>query len=102
MASVKGKPMVSNPQQMMAVMAMMGKGPGGPGKGMPPAAMKGAPARPQAPPAMDNPGPSLTAAELSKHPVPVQKQMIGESLYRQVSKYQPSLAAKLTGMMLEM
>jgi len=83
------------------LMMMMGKGPGGPGKGMGPAPTKGAMARPPAPPSA-NQEPSLTAAELSKHPVPVQKQMIGERLYRSVQKYQPALAAKLTGMMLEM
>jgi len=33
--AAKGKPMVANPQQMMAVMSMMGKGPPAMGKGAP-------------------------------------------------------------------
>merc|ERR1740138_617788 len=47
-------------------------------------------------------GGPLTAAALAAAPPPVQKQMIGEKLYPAISKYQPELAGKITGMMLEM
>merc|ERR1719277_2791280 len=47
-------------------------------------------------------GGGLTAQALAAAPPPVQKQMIGEKLYPQISKYQPELAGKITGMMLEM
>jgi polyadenylate-binding protein len=103
----KGKPMVANPQQMMAVMSMMGKGPAGKGPlGPPMPMMKGmpmggkGPAPPPQPPS--DMGPPINSQALSGLPPPVQKQMIGERLYRQISRYQPDLAAKLTGMMLEM
>merc|ERR1719440_899140 len=57
MMGAKGKPMVANPQQMMAVMSMMGKGPMGkgmmPGKGMgmmgPPGSKGGGPPGPPPP-----------------------------------------------------
>ena len=44
----------------------------------------------------------LTAAALAAAPAGMQKQMIGNKLYPTIHKYQPKLAAKLTGMMLEM
>jgi len=44
----------------------------------------------------------LTAASLAAAPPGVQKQMLGEKLYPAISNYQPSLAGKITGMMLEM
>merc|ERR1719197_2225089 len=44
----------------------------------------------------------LTAATLAAAPPAVQKQMIGEKLYPAISKFQPELAGKITGMMLEM
>merc|ERR1719181_501584 len=47
-------------------------------------------------------GGGLTAASLAAAPAAVQKQMIGERLYPQISKFQPELAGKITGMMLEM
>jgi len=45
---------------------------------------------------------NLTAAALAAAPPGVQKQMLGEKLYPMVSKMQPELAGKITGMMLEM
>merc|ERR1712107_61599 len=47
-------------------------------------------------------GQPLTAASLAAAPPSVQKQMIGEKLYPAIAKYQPQLAGKITGMMLEM
>merc|ERR1719245_109593 len=47
-------------------------------------------------------GGPLTAAALAAAPPTVQKQMLGERLYPAVAKYQPELAGKITGMMLEM
>merc|ERR1719272_1379059 len=44
----------------------------------------------------------LTAAALAAAPPGVQKQMLGEKIFPMVSKYQPEIAGKLTGMMLEM
>merc|ERR1740139_1069708 len=48
------------------------------------------------------PGGPLTAAALAAAPAGVQKQMLGEKLFPAVSRYQPELAGKITGMMLEM
>merc|ERR1712113_1011524 len=42
------------------------------------------------------------ASVLAAAPPHVQKQMLGEALYPMVAKYQPDLAGKITGMMLEM
>lgn len=47
-------------------------------------------------------GGPLTAAALAAAPPNVQKQMLGEKLFQQVAKYQPEMAGKITGMMLEM
>jgi len=44
----------------------------------------------------------LTAASLAAAPANVQKQMLGEKLFPAITKYQPELAGKITGMMLEM
>merc|ERR1740121_2430159 len=44
----------------------------------------------------------LTAAMLAQAPPGMQKQMLGEKLYPAVSRLQPELAGKITGMMLEM
>merc|ERR1712032_505756 len=60
--------------------------------------------RPTQPP-QPSPGGSsgpLSAAALAAAPPGVQKQMLGEKLFPQVAKYQPELAGKITGMMLEM
>lgn len=117
----KGMPgmMGGNPQMM----AMMGKGGGGGKPGMPgmPMGPMGMPMgpmgmmRPQMPmgqpggqvrPAQPQPAPGgngpLSAAALAAAPPGVQKQMLGEKLFPQIAKYQPELAGKITGMMLEM
>lgn len=113
-------PMMGSPQML----AMMGKGPlgmgiGGKGlPGMPPLAGMGAmrppgagalgagavaAARPTLPQAGGiGVGPPLNAATLAAAPPAVQKQMIGEKLFPAISKIQPELAGKITGMMLEM
>merc|ERR1711941_31308 len=59
------------------------------------------PAQPQAaqPPTAGQP---LNASVLAAAPPAVQKQMIGEKLYPAIAKYQPEMAGKVTGMMLEM
>merc|ERR1719226_196030 len=73
------------------------------GKGGP---MGGAPTAPQPqaqqPQQAAVPGGPLTAAALAAAPPGVQKQMLGEKLFPAISKYQPELAGKITGMMLEM
>merc|ERR1712192_342551 len=56
----------------------------------------------QAPPQQQIPGAPLNAAALAAAPPAVQKQMIGEKLFPAIAKYQPELAGKVTGMMLEM
>merc|ERR1712107_326807 len=66
----------------------------------------GAPTPQQQPPlqapAQPQPGAPLNAAALAAAPPAVQKQMIGEKLFPAISKFQPELAGKITGMMLEM
>eukprot|EP00435_Cladocopium_sp_Y103_P072419 s379_g40.t1 len=47
-------------------------------------------------------GQQLTVAALAAAPPPVQKQMICARLFPAVSKYQPELAGKITGILLEM
>merc|ERR1719408_1120585 len=59
------------------------------------------PQQQQAPPSEGGPQP-LTAAALAAAPPGMQKQMLGEKLFPMVAKYQPELAGKITGMMLEM
>merc|ERR550514_2250207 len=56
--------------------------------------------RPQA--AAPDPNAPLSAAALAAAPPAMQKQMLGSKLYPQIAKYQPELAGKITGMMLEM
>merc|ERR1719379_3365961 len=65
---------------------------------------KGAPMPQQQPQAAPQPQPGapLNAAALAAAPPQVQKQMIGEKLFPAISKFQPELAGKVTGMMLEM
>lgn len=60
-------------------------------------AQQGAPAQPPGPQ-----GKTLTAAALAAAPPQVQKQMLGERLFPLITKLQPELAGKITGMMLEM
>merc|ERR1740123_2942934 len=60
--------------------------------------MQQQPAQQQAPAA----GGPLTAAALAAAPAGVQKQMLGEKLFPAISRIQPELAGKITGMMLEM
>merc|ERR1740138_982966 len=77
------------PQQMQQQRPPMGPGgPMGPGAG------------PQQ--GMGGPGAPINAANLAAAPPAVQKQMIGEKLFPAIAKYQPELAGKITGMMLEM
>merc|ERR1719436_572025 len=85
------------PQMAMGGKGMPGmpQGPGAPGQPMPqqqqqPAAAAGGAGAP------------LSAATLAAAPPSVQKQMIGEKLFPMIAKYQPELAGKITGMMLEM
>jgi len=97
------------------MMGMMGgKGPGMPGPaghmgmmpGMMPPMQQGpmGPMRPQQPQTMPQQptGGPLNAAALANAPDIVRKQMVGEKLFPQVSKYLPDQAGKITGMMLEM
>jgi len=113
-------PMMGGPPQMMAMMGkggpmqpqMMGKGgpmpmgmmpmpgKGGPQMGGPP--MQQMPQRPQGAPMPAPANAPLSASQLAAAPPAVQKQMIGEKLFPAISKYQPDLAGKITGMMLEM
>merc|ERR1719191_1343042 len=51
---------------------------------------------------MPDPNAPLSAAALAAAPPGMQKQMLGTKLYPRVAKYQPELAGKVTGMMLEM
>ena len=101
-------PMMRQPQQQPKMMMPAPMRPG-----MVPAGMvrpAGVPQRgpafgraPQWPePAVFDPSGPLTAAALAAAPPAMQKQMLGEKLFPQISKYQPELAGKITGMMLEM
>merc|ERR1719174_2591397 len=73
-------------QQMQGMM--------GPGKGMP----QQQPQQQQAP----NPNAPLAAAALAAAAPGMQKQMLGEKIFPAVARFQPELAGKITGMMLEM
>merc|ERR1719160_1134320 len=55
-----------------------------------------------APTQMPGPNQPLSAATLAAAPPGMQKQMLGEKLFPQISRFQPELAGKITGMMLEM
>jgi len=106
----------------MPPMGMMGKGGPGPMMGMPggarppmslaPGGGKGAPnaghpggqmGGPQfGGPPQDRSNEPLTASALAAAPPGMQKQMLGEKLFPRISRFQPELAGKITGMMLEM
>merc|ERR1719343_1171253 len=100
-------------QQMMGMpqMGMMRPGmgmmpgmmPGGMRPGMMPQQMPRPAAQPPAQPQQaGGAGAPLSASALAAAPPSVQKQMIGEKLFPMIAKYQPDLAGKITGMMLEM
>jgi len=106
-----------NPMMMMRpgmpspMMMMPGKGgmPGMPPQmGMRPGMPMGGPPQMQQPPrpqpaaAGPDPNAPLSAAALAAAPPAMQKQMLGSKLYPMVAKYQPEMAGKITGMMLEM
>lgn len=57
---------------------------------------------PPAPEAPYDPSMPLTAATLAAAAPGMQKQMLGERLFPMIAKFQPELAGKITGMMLEM
>merc|ERR1719171_2803522 len=82
----------------------MGGMPGGPGGPRPDMAQQRPPQPMAGPPdAGQRGGPApLTASALAAAPPGMQKQMLGEKLFPMVAKYQPELAGKVTGMMLEM
>merc|ERR1712217_396210 len=105
------KAMMPGPNPMTGMMpGPMGMPGMMPGKGMSqmPMAGKGMPQQPM--PQQQQPqqaggapaGAPLNAATLAAAPPSVQKQMIGEKLFPAISKFQPELAGKITGMMLEM
>jgi len=94
-----GNPMMGKGGPMMGMPGPrppMGLAPGGKGgfPGQPP--MQGGP------PQQRGPEEPLTAAALAAAPPGMQKQMIGEKLFPRISRFQPELAGKITGMMLEM
>merc|ERR1719238_2451093 len=104
-----------NPQMMQMMQQkggpqMMGKGamPGMAPMGMmrPPMPQPQMQQRPPMPQQMQQQAPAagapLNASALAAAPPAVQKQMIGEKLYPAIAKFQPELAGKVTGMMLEM
>merc|ERR550514_1733410 len=69
---------------------------------MPPQQQKGGGGPPQQQPQMPSSDQPLTAAALAAAPPGMQKQMLGEKLFPLISRHQPELAGKITGMMLEM
>eukprot|EP00932_Pfiesteria_piscicida_P006603 SRR837773.16550.p2 GENE.SRR837773.16550~~SRR837773.16550.p2 ORF type:complete len:589 (+),score=308.82 SRR837773.16550:25-1791(+) len=112
-----GGPMMMGMKGGMPPMMMGGKGPMGMGTMMPQMMMRpmmmpgmkggfGMPMPGQTAPlptAAPAPGGApISAASLAAATPQAQKQMLGEKLFMQISKYHPDLAGKITGMMLEM
>merc|ERR1719162_1113835 len=98
-----GKGMPGMMPGMMGMRPQMGQMPGQPGKGGMPGGPGPGPQMQQQPgQPSPMPGAPLTAAALAAAPPGVQKQMLGEKIFPQIAKYQPELAGKITGMMLEM
>merc|ERR1712203_1078840 len=82
----------------MPQMQQMGARPGAPAPGQ----QMPQQSQPQQPQAAAGPGAPLNASALAAANPSVQKQMIGEKLYPAIARFQPELAGKITGMMLEM
>merc|ERR1719420_1594972 len=99
---------------MAGMMGAPGKGMGGPGMGMggpgkggmpqrpPMGAMGGMPQRPMGMPGMGGAAPQGGSSSLANAPPGMQKQMLGEKIFPLISRLQPEMAGKITGMMLEM
>merc|ERR1719213_344810 len=92
-----GMPGKGMPQMQGGMPMMQGKGMPQMQGGMPMMQGKGG-----GPPPAPNPNAPLAASTLAAATPAMQKQMIGEKLFASVSKQQPELAGKITGMMLEM
>jgi len=95
-----------HPMQMMRpnMMPPYPQRPGMPGMPMPgamPMAMPGQPPMPGQPAAAPAPG-QITAASLAGMPPHARKQMFGEKLYPMITRFEPQMAGKITGMLLEM
>jgi polyadenylate-binding protein len=87
----------------MGCMGGMGGGMMGPPMQQMPQMMRpGMPQQMQQPQMQQQAPGALTAAGLSGQTPAAQKQVLGERLFPQIAKYQPELAGKITGMMLEM
>merc|ERR1719235_298527 len=107
MAGKGGMPNPGMMGQMMGKGGMPGMQPGGPRPPMPQQAQprpqsQMAPGPGPSPTPATEPGVPLTAAALAAAHPGMQKQMLGEKLFPSVAKFQPELAGKITGMMLEM
>jgi polyadenylate-binding protein len=103
----KGAPQMGMPGQQPGMPQQPGKGaPGMPGMpgGMPgmPGMPGGKPGQGPVPAFVPGTNQQLSAQMLANAPPGMQKQMLGEKLYPAVSRLQPELAGKITGMMLEM
>merc|ERR1712008_382316 len=85
-------------------MGVMGAGarPSAPAPGSGKQPSQHGPSAPAPPGSIGGPGAPLNAAALAAAAPSVQKQMIGEKLFPAIARYQPELAGKITGMMLEM